>query len=143
MAKMAILFDGFADLAYRIDAMGGDLHLAVDEALTETQKLVQENVSTAAEPYAKGGRKGYATGAMYNSILDDARIKWNGNVAEVDVGFDLTTKGGYHSIFMMYGTPRIAKDTKLFNSIKGTRIRNQIAELQKEIMMKHLNLGGG
>ena len=143
MAKMKILFDGFADLAYRIDAMGGDLHSAVDEALTETQKLVQENVTTAAAPYAKGGNKGYATGAMYNSILDDARIKWNGNVAEVDVGFDLTTTGGYHSIFMMYGTPRIAKDTKLFNSIKGTKTRNQIAELQKEIMMKHLSLGGG
>ena len=142
MAKMKIIFDGFADLAYRIDQMGGDLHTAVDDALTETQKLVQENLVTAAEPYAAKGRKGYATGKMYASILKDARINWKGMVAEVDVGFDLMTKGGYHSIFIMYGTPKMAKDNAIYNAIKGSKTKRQIAEVQKEVMTKYLNLGG-
>lgn len=142
MAKMKIIFDGFADLAYRIDKAGGDLHAAVDEALTATEKLVQDNLEPAVTPYASKGRKGYATGEMYASRLTEARIDWKGMIAEVDVGFDLLSKGGYHSIFIMYGTPKIAKDAKIYNAIKGARTKKMIAEKQKEVMLRHLDLGG-
>lgn len=143
MAKMEIIFDGFAELAEMIDKKGNDLKKAVDEALTETQKLVQKNVDEAASTYAKkGGGKGYATGAMYRTILKNAGIEWKGSIAEVGVGFNLSEKGGYHSIFLMYGTPRIKKNTKLYNAIKGSKTKNDIAALQEEVMSKYLNLGG-
>ena len=148
MAKMSITFDGFAKLAEDIDGIGGDLHSAVDEALTETQTIVQENLNTAASVYDKkgGGRKGYATGKMYNSIIQDVKVDWNGTVAEVKTGF--TGEGGnfagfMHSIFVMYGTPRMSKDMKVYNAIKGTKTRKQIAKAQEEIMVKHLELGKG
>lgn len=142
MSKMSIIFDGFADLAGDIDRVGGDLHKAVDDSLTKTQQLIQEKVISAALPYAHKGLKGYATGAMYNSILKDAQIDWHGEIAEVNVGFDLTAKGGFHSIFIMYGTPRIAKDTKIYNAIKGSKTKKDIAELQQEVMQQYLKLGG-
>lgn len=148
MAKMSITFDGFAKLAEDIDAIGGDLHKAVDEALEETQFIVQNNLVTAAEVYANkgGGKKGYATGKMYNSIIQDLNIDWKGTVAEVKTGF--TGEGGnfagfMHSIFVMYGTPRMAKDMKVYNAIKGTKTRKEIAKAQEEIMVKHLELGKG
>lgn len=147
MAKrMSITFDGFEKLAEDIDAIGGDLHSAVDEALEETQFIVQDNLTTAAEVYQHGGLKGYATGKMYKSIIQDVRIDWKGLIAEVKTGF--TGSGGHfagfmHSIFVMYGTPRMAKDPKVYNAIKGTRTRKQIAEKQEEIMVKHLKLGEG
>ena len=145
MAKMKIIFDGFAKLAEDIDAIGGDLHVAVDEALTETSEIVQSNVRSAAAVYAHGGRKGYAKGDMYDSIIDEGWIDWKGLIAEVRVGFSShgyeTWKGFMHSIFVMYGTPRMAKDPKVYNAIKGTRTRKQIAEKQEEIMVKHLKLG--
>lgn len=141
MAKMSITFDGFADLAADIDRSGGDLHAAVDEALTATQKLIQSNLATAAAEYARKGRKGYATGEMYASILKDARITWQGSVAEVGAGFGLDEKGGWHSIFIMYGTPRMAKDTKVYNAIKGAKTKNDIAKIQQEIMQKYMQLG--
>lgn len=142
MAKMSIIFDGFADLAAEIDRAGGDLKTAVDDALTETQKLVQNNVTNASAPYAHKGRKGYATGEMYNSIIQHAQIEWTGSIAEVNVGFDLTQKDGFHSIFVMYGTPRMAKDAKVYNAIKGTKTKKQIAEIQEKVMQNHLKLGG-
>lgn len=140
--KMQILFDGFADLAAAIDRVEGDLHAAVDEALTETQKLIQANLTTAAAPYANkgGGLHGYATGKMYNTIINDAPVKWEGSVASVNAGFDLREKGGWHSIFVMYGTPSMDKDTKVYNAIKGVKTRKEIAELQQRIMQKHLKL---
>ncbi len=142
MARMSITFDGFNDLAYRIDKAGGDIRTAADEALTKTQALVQNNVQNAAAPYAHKGLKGYATGEMYNAIKKNDGVHWSGMVAEVGVGFNLSDKGGFHSIFVMYGTPRMAKDPKVYNAIKGTKTKKDIEQLQQEVMKNHLKLGG-
>lgn len=141
MAKMSITFNGFEKLAEDIDAIGGDLQKAVDEALSESQKLIQSNLQSAAAPYAKkGGGKGFATGKMYQSIINDPQVVWKGLIAEVGVGFRLFASGGWHSIFIMYGTPRMAKNPKVFNAIKGTKTRNEIAKLQEKVMQKYLSL---
>lgn len=142
MARMSITFDGFSDLAADIDRAGGDLHAAVDEALTATGNYIQQQVTAAAAPYATKGRKGYAKGDMYDAIKQDPPVTWSGSVAEVSVGFSLKEKGGWHSIFIMYGTPRIAKDQKIYNAIKGTKTKQEVEKIQQEIMGKYLQLGG-
>lgn len=141
MARMSIIFDGFKDLAYKIDEAGGDLHAAVDEALTETQFYIQNEVEKASIPYAHGGLKGYATGKMANSIVADGVIHWTGTVAEVRVGYDLHQAGGFHSIFVMYGTPKMTKDQKVYDAIRGTKTKKDIARLQQGIMEKYLKIG--
>lgn len=140
MARMSILFDGFDDLAAEIDRAGGDLTAAVEDALQQTQEFIQNGLTMAAAPYNGKGLKGYATGKMFGSIVDDRKIYFKGNVAEVRVGFELDK--GFHSIFIMYGTPRIKKDQKIYNAIKGTKTQKEIAELQEMVLRKHLNLGG-
>ena len=137
--KMKILFNGFEDLAYLIDKTGGNLQEAVDDALTETQILVQNNVTSAAAPYSAKGLKGYATGRMYSTIIDDGIITWHGSVATIDVGFRIRADGGWHSIFVMYGTPRMSKDTKVYNAIKGTKTKKEIADKQEEVMQKYMS----
>ena len=140
--KMKILFDGFADLAAAIDRAGLDLKPAVDEALVKTQELIQSNLTSAAAPYASKGRKGYATGKMYGTIIDDHAVTWSGAIASVDVGFRISDDGGWHSLFIMYGTAKMQKDTAVFNAIKGTATKNAIAKLQEEVMANYLKLGG-
>ena len=143
MAKMSIIFDGFKTLAEQIDASGGDLKSATVEALEETQKHIQRNLEKASAPYAsKSKAHPYITGEMYKSIIRDAQIDWHGAVAEVPVGFSYKVRGGYHSIFIMYGTPRITKNQKIYNAIKGTKTMKDIAELQESVMRKYLSLGG-
>lgn len=150
MAKMSITFDGFEDLAARVDEVAGLEYLrkAVDEALTDTADIIKENLITAAAVYDSKGKKGYAQGDMYRAIIKDADVHWAGTVATVNSGFDLNAKGGFHSIFVMYGTamygtPRIRKDQQLYNAIKGTKTKKEIAEKQEEIMQKYINLEGG
>lgn len=143
MAKMSITFKGFEDLIEQIDRAEKDVDKAVTTALRVTKTHVQQNVKNAAKPYASKGRKGYATGAMYNAIIENGEIKKAGSVYEIDVGFDLKAKGGWHSIFVMYGTPRIAKDAKLYNAIKGAKTKREIAELQEKVLRKYLSLDGG
>lgn len=145
MSKMHVTFPGFADLAERIDRSGGDINAAVDEALTATQKLIQENLEKEAQPYAKDGKKGYATGNMYRSIIKTASIDWSGAVAEVSVGFDLKKKGGWHSIFLVHGTPRREpniQDKKLYDAIFGAKTKKDIETIQRAILEKHLTIGG-
>lgn len=138
MARMSILFDGFKDLAAAIDRVDSNaMKSAVEKALDETGKLVQGKVNQAALPYANkgGGLKGYATGEMFKALKKDNPVIWiTPYIAEVSVGFNLDAPGGFHSIWVMYGTPRMSKDQKLYNSIKGTRTKHAIALLQKQIL---------
>lgn len=140
MARMGILFDGFKELAIAVDRMDPKaLKPAVEKALNTTGEYVQEAVNEAAYPYAYKGLKGYATGDMYNALKKDNPVIWKSPfVAEVSVGFNLYEKGGFHSIFVMYGTPRIAKDQKLYNAIKGTRTQHAIAKIQNDILTEAL-----
>lgn len=152
MAKMSIVFNGFDVLAEKIDQMGKDIKPAVDEALIETQKYIQTTLESAAAPYQspKDGRKGWAKGNMYDAIIKDAKVEWEGYVATVGVGFSSRNRLGFmHSIFVMYGVPfhgkfnhGYAKDTKIYNAIKGVRTKNRIKKLQQEILEKYLNSGG-
>ena len=148
--KMSITFNGFETMAAELEKIGGDLKPAVNEALEETQKYIQQQVESAVEPYQDGGQKGYAKGDMYKSIITNPKIEWSGSVASVNVGFSkqLDWKGFMHSIFVMYGVPAHGKfnrgyhkDAKVYNSIRGIRTKKQIEKIQKEIMEKHLKLG--
>ena len=142
MARVKILFDGFQELAERIDKCGSFTFLqqAVNEALEETFKIIQREVESASAIYSSkgGGRKGYATPEMYNAIKKDSKVIWNGSVGEVSVGFDFGQKGGYHSIFIMYGTPRMPKDSKVYNAIKGTKVMEEVYKKQEEVLQSYL-----
>jgi hypothetical protein len=148
MTKMQITFDGFRDLAEAIDKAEGNLNAAVDEALSETQDIVQKELRTAAQPYKTvgGSPKGYSTGSLYNAIIDDRQpVEWAGTTATVKVGFSSkkNRNGFMHSIFVMYGTPKMSKDPKIYNAIKGSRTKKLIAEAQRRTLEKYLKLGGG
>ena len=141
--KIKVEGDLIADLYEAIDKAGGNLKEAADVALRETQKIVQTRLNAAAGVYSGGGRKGYAQGEMYSSIIkEDGRVEWEGTTASIDSGFDLSAQGGYHSIFIMYGTPRIAKDSAVFNAIKGSGTQNAIKIAQAKALQEYLSLGG-
>lgn len=142
MASMKIIGNSFAELAEAVDKAGVDLKTAVNDALVESQKIIQSNLTTGAAPYAAKGLKGYAKGDMYGTIIGDGAVSWFGSVATVNVGFELVQKGGWHSIFVMYGTPRMSKDPKVYNAIKGTKTRKEIVKKQEDTMKKYLKLGG-
>ena len=142
MARMSITFDGFNELAEMVDKAGAGLKKAVNEALVDSQKIVQQNLTTGAAVYSAKCLKVYAHGDMYSTIIGDGAVSWEGSVATVKAGFKLDQNGGWHSIFVMYGTPRMSKDPKVYNAIKGTKTRKEIAKTQDEIMVKHLKLGG-
>ncbi|MDE6777235.1 MAG: hypothetical protein K2J25_04775 [Oscillospiraceae bacterium] len=58
-------------------------------------------------------------------------------VAEAKVGFHISD-GGLPSIFLMYGTPSIEPDNNLKEAIYGTKTKNEIKKIQREVYEKSI-----
>ncbi len=147
MAKkktFGVKFDGFAEMAARLDRMEGDLMASVNECLEIIPDMVNPELHKAMQKHRR-------TGETEASIVDNPKPFWSGTKGSIDVGFEIS-EGGLPSIFLMYGTARHAPqnqygtpkragakqtgmtaDKKLYNAIFGNQINNKIAERQAEI----------
>lgn len=135
-SKFGIQFDGFAELMEQYDKLDGDLREVTADCLKAAHDIVTPKISADIV-------KHHRTGLTEKSIEKNSRVNWDGETASIDVGFNLKN-GGMPSIFLMYGTPRMKKDTKLYNDIYGSAVKKQIAERQEEILMNAIQkrLGG-
>lgn len=127
MAKIGLHFKGFEDLMEDLDRLGGDLKKATTESLEKSHAYVTPNIKQAMS-------KHYRTGRTERTIETSGKVTWDSNVAAVDVGFDISG-GGLASIFLMYGTPRMKKDAKLYNAIYGSATKKKLGEIQEEIIL--------
>lgn len=134
--KFGIQFDGFNELMEDLDRLGGDLKNVVEECLKVPNKIITPKLHADMKKHKRSG-------ATEKSIVDNSRVKWEGTTASVDVGFKISN-GGLPSIFLMYGTPRMKKDTKLYNDIYGSQIKKSIAAEQEKILKNAIQkrLGG-
>ncbi len=128
--KMRLEFTGFEEYAERLDKLGGDLKKTTEKALIETHKLLTPKVE---EAFRRHDVK-YSHDTM-KSLKKDARVEWDGSVAAIGVGFKIS-EGGFPSIFIMYGTPRMQPDKKVYNSIYGNR--KKVRELQEKIFAEEI-----
>lgn len=147
--RAQIEFEGFAVMSDAIDRLGGNVQQATEEALIETQRIQAEACKQAAAPYKAGskGVKGYATGAMYDSICEDKRVEWSGTEATIETGFDYRKPGGKHSLYVQNGTPRrksrsgtpnpMDPDPAIWQAVKGVKIKEDIAAAQAAVFKKY------
>lgn len=123
-------FKGFEEYAEKIDKMTGKLKPVMEKALIESKKLVTPGIHDAM-------KKHRLTGETEESINEEMKVDWTGTVGSIEIGFDLK-RGGMPSIYLMYGTPRMQKDVKLYNSIYGSATKKKIRELQQKIFEEAL-----
>lgn len=128
--KMSFEFDGFIQLSEKLMKLGGDLERTTEKALKKSFEAVTPGIESAITPHK-------LTGTTQSTLRKDGTVKWNGSVAEVPVGFDISG-GGLPSIFLMYGTPHMKPDRKLYNSIYGAKTRKRVRELQAQIFSDEL-----
>ena len=137
MAKkgFSLNFDGFLDLARELDSLGdGYLQKAVDNAFTASKDYVNEEVSKAMDGsrYNFDGT-GASSGRAKASLQEVAEmpVEWNGTIATANIG--VVTKDALEVLFLAYGTPHIAADTKLLNAIKVKgKVKKEVERIQQE-----------
>ena len=135
MAKLKLEFDGLLEYAELLDKVGGDLKKTTEKALKQTAEHINSNLH-------KDMKKHHLSGETEKSIKDDVKVEWNGSVASVGVGFKIS-EGGLPSIFLMYGTPRMKKDQKLYNDVYGAKARKEIKQIQEQIFAETIGQIGG
>ena len=128
--RLSIDFEGMDDIIAEYEAMGGRLEDAAEHALAATHQLVTHKLKVAIAPH-------YQTGETERSLTLDPydTLTVNGGAAYVEVGFDIRS-GGLASIFLMYGTPRMKPDTKLYNAIYGAATLREVSAKQAEVFEK-------
>lgn len=126
--KIGLQFEGFEEVIAQLDALQGDVKKATEKALIKSQEYVANKAKTDMKKHNRTGRTS-------SSIVDDKDVEWQAFTASIGVGFDIYN-GGLASIFLMYGTPRMKKDTKLYNDVYGKKTQDEIGEIQNEIFQK-------
>lgn len=127
-STMKLEFKGFKELITQYEGMGGDCRRAVEAALKESKAYVNKQALSAIRPHRRTGR-------TENSLNKSMNVEWEGDKASIDVGFEIHN-GGLPSIFLMYGTPRMAKDQKLYDAFFGSRTKKDIRKIQEEAINK-------
>ena len=102
----------------------------VEKALLESKEYVTEKLQSDMP-------KHHRTGRTESSIDTDSKVMWEGSVAYVKVGFNISS-GGLASIFLMYGTPRMQPDRKLYNDVYGNGNQQEDFGNTKEVFDKAL-----
>jgi len=126
-SKYALNFQEMLDLSERIEAAGGDLKEAVDKALRETHAYITPQLSTGIARHVQSGD-------TRDALVERVAVEWiNPLLAQVNIGFNLAD-GGWPSIFLMWGTPKMSPDTKLRKAAFGPAVKREVARIQKEAL---------
>lgn len=135
MVKMKIDFEGFNEVITRLSKLEGDTKKVMEEALEQSKKHVQSNLTEAM-------RKHNRTHRTVDSIDENSKTEWTGTIGKIDVGFNIKN-GGLPSIFLMYGTPKMKKDQRLYNAIYGKKTRDEVHKIQEDLFYEAIRKAGG
>lgn len=130
-------FNGFLDLAEDISNISNETLLeATVKALDESRNLVNVELGKAMKASRYSFTKGekFSQGKARESLIetDKKRVEINGTEVTAYAGFDLEIAP--EVLPLAYGTPHLAKDTKLYNAIKVKgKVKKDIDKLQEQI----------
>ena len=133
--KLKIEFEGFDAAVARLKKLDGDVKGITEEALKASRDYINPKLHSAMKPH-------HRTGKTEASIVENSKVEWYGTTAKIDVGFDLKN-GGLPSIFLMYGTPRMKKDRKLYDAIYSKSTKDYIHLIQEDIFYDEIRRLGG
>ena len=134
-SKFSLDFDGFLDLAARIEEAGGEAALkkATENALAKSKDIANAEVVAAMKKsrYSfTAGVKG-SKGRAIKSAEETAKtpVKWEGTTATAHIGVDLSEAP--EVAILMHGAPHLKPDAQLKNAIKVKgKVRKKVDEAQ-------------
>lgn len=121
-------FSAFERYAEKLEDLNADLVPVFSEAMEKAGKKIAEDTNTAVQAANLPAAGNYSRGATRESIINDPRITWSGDLGTMPLGFDKTKPGA--GGWLITGTPRMRPDyalEKIYGSKSYERqIKNQI-----------------
>ena len=129
-------FSAFERYAEKLEDLGADLVPVFTEAMEKAGKKVAEDTGTAVQAANLPATGNYSRGDTRESIINDPRVSWSGDLGTLPLGFDKTKPGA--GGWLITGTPFMRPDyalEKIYGSKSYERqIKTEIEQsLQKAI----------
>ena len=132
MARNTLRLDtsGFDAYIRKLDSLGGDVRMAVNDALGSAADKIEKDTRAALAHVNLPAKGRFSSGDTEESIVTNPNVEWDGTVASIPVGFDFNKPGA--GGFLITGTPRMKPDYELQRMYKQKRymaqIQNQIGD---------------
>lgn len=132
MARKKFQFNvsGLEEYIKKLENLSGDLKKTTEGTLHATNAYVTNNLKPVIAKHKQ-------TGATEASINKENKVLWEGTTGITNVGFNISG-GGIASIFLMFGTPKIAPDKNLYNAIYGNKTKKEILQIQQNVFRKRI-----
>ena len=138
MARNTLKLDtsGFTELLQKLEGLGGDVKRAVNHALSQSSKTIADDTEDAMAPSNLPAKGKYSKGTTKEAIIHDNRVRWEGMVGWVPVGFDFSKPGA--GGYLITGTPRMQPDRALNRMYKQKRYMRKIQEDMGDVIMDYV-----
>ncbi len=149
MAKKSLnmALNGLEELAERLQDLGGDLKQAMTEVLEDFADEITADTESAVQTQNLPAHGDFSKGNTQKSIITDPKVKWEGYVGSVGLGFDKTKPGS--GGWLITGTPRMKPVLALQRIYGGwagsSRLRvghngyiKNLSESAKSVMLEHI-----
>lgn len=128
----------------RLEELGGAdaLKRATQAGMATAKQQINKTVTAAmsAGNLPAGGK--YSTGETLESLDKSMAVEWDGNIATLPLGFDMS-KSGIVSILLLHGTPKMRPVAGLADALSGKSARTTARKAQAEAMQKIIERLGG
>ena len=108
----------------KLDSLGGDVKKATEDALQQASETIAEDTVDAMAAANLPATGKYSQGDTKEAIITDHRVRWEGLVGWVPVGFDFSKAGA--GGFLITGTPKMQPNHQLRKMYKQKKYMNQI-----------------
>lgn len=136
-SKWSVEFDGLDEVVSKLTRLNANVKSITNEALKETHSYVTEQAEIGMQKGSLPAKGKYSTGKTLESLQRTPKFEWVGTIGSVETGFDLEN-GGMPSIFLMYGTPSMKKDQKLWSAFFSKKTKDKVKEIQEKIFYDEL-----
>lgn len=145
MAKSIMRLDtgGFDHMLETLDKLGGDMREAVDAALDSASIIIAKDTLVALAPQNLPACGKYSSNPSKTreSVILDAKVEWQGDVASIPIGFDFSKPGA--GGYLISGTPKMKPAKELHRMYKEQTYMKSMMEKMSNVIMWYIRKAMG
>lgn len=130
--------------AEQLEEAGGDAAIkrATQAGMASAKAEINKLVTASMQPGSLPAHGAYSTGDTLKSLNKAMTAEWEGTLATLPLGFDMSQSGPV-SIFLMHGTPKMRPAAGLRDALYGPDAKKIARKAQKAAILKVLERLGG
>lgn len=135
---------GFEELLRKLSDLDGELKPTVEKALNKAADIVtKDTIEGVKKPNLPAGGM-YSGGDTEKSIVKNPKVEWQGNTAEVAVGFDYNKPGAGGYLISGRYSPTVMKPAAIVNKVytgKGyiNKVNQEMQKIVNDEISKKMN----